>query len=93
MSSAQTGKMWLGYPEPSETETIPRISAEQVADVLRSDGGADSIQLIDVRRADLTVRPCPLTWERQDEDTLVLISHLHFNVDNLARTFLPAVTT
>lgn len=43
---------WLGYPEPSDVSSIARISVDTVAAALPS----SQMQLIDVRRSDLTVR-------------------------------------
>lgn len=51
---------WLGFPEPEDTASIPRVTAQELAARLRKqpeDGAQASspVQLIDVRRADLTV--------------------------------------
>lgn len=55
--SAQESKTWLGYPEPEDTATIERISAETVAGMIRNLGSSEpKFQLVDVRRSDLTVR-------------------------------------
>lgn len=51
---------WMGYPEPSNTDSIPRISAEEVARLMGENGtdASSRIQLVDVRRSDLTVSVC-----------------------------------
>ena len=52
---AQKKTSWMGFPEPSDTGSIPRISAEEVAELMGNSDAASSIQLVDVRRSDLTV--------------------------------------
>ena len=47
---------WLGYSEPIDVSSIPRISVDEVAAALPSNRDTQ-MQLIDVRRSDLTVRP------------------------------------
>jgi hypothetical protein len=48
---------WLGFPEPDEalTKSIQRVTPLYVADCLRSAEQKQTVALIDVRRADLTV--------------------------------------
>lgn len=50
-------RRWMGYPEPDEhqLQEVPRISPQAVAAVLQAEGHTQSMLLIDVRRADLTV--------------------------------------
>ena len=57
---AQKNTTWMGYPEPPDTDSIPRISAEEVAKLMEESGSGagSSIQLVDVRRSDLTVSAC-----------------------------------
>lgn len=45
--------LWLGYPNPRNSSTIPAISPIEVHNLLTS--GAESFQLIDVRRTDADV--------------------------------------
>lgn len=56
---AQESKTWLGYPEPEDTASIKRISAEEVAEMIKKEGSSErNFQLVDVRRSDLTVGEC-----------------------------------
>ena len=55
---AQKKTSWMGFPEPSDTDSIPRISAEEVAKLMGESNAGRSIQLVDVRRSDLTVSAC-----------------------------------
>lgn len=45
--------LWLGYPTPRNSSTIPAISPIEVHELLMS--GETSFQLIDVRRTDADV--------------------------------------
>lgn len=60
--TANESKTWLGYPEPEDTASIKRVSAQDVAEMIKNLGTAEpKFQLVDVRRSDLTVRcdiPC-----------------------------------
>jgi hypothetical protein len=61
---------WLGYPEPQDTASIPRLTAQEAAETLRREQGSaqKTLLLIDVRRSDLTVSEAILeSWSEDAE--------------------------
>lgn len=50
-SASMTTATWLGYPEPIDVASIPRISVDDVAAAQLT----EELLLVDVRRSDLTV--------------------------------------
>lgn len=50
-----TSTSWQGYPDAQAADLLPRWSAEQLANRMRGAHSAGQLEIIDVRRTDLTV--------------------------------------